>query len=163
MAAKDLNEKKLSNKPTGMIHGKVLKKLLGEKGLAPGSNRKVLIPSSLLLYLIDIANYSLPFDEDWYLESNKDISDSFEAGKIDDAHAHFINSGYFEGRTPTKDFNFMVDEEWYLNTYPDVKAAVSNGTTTSAREHFFSVGYIEGRHPNLYSLKRGIDWTTLLS
>ena len=40
-----------------------------------------------------------PFDENWYLGANPDVTKAFIEDRIASPHAHFIRHGYFEGRT----------------------------------------------------------------
>ncbi len=41
-----------------------------------------------------------PFDADWYLANNPDVAQAVQAGALDSAHRHFVDHGYFEGRSP---------------------------------------------------------------
>lgn len=86
-------------------------------------------------------------DEKWYLKEYPDVADAIKDGQFKSAKHHFVENGYFEGRTPCP---FEVDEEWYLVTYPDVADGVEAGQITSARDHFLSNGYAEGRLPSEY-------------
>ena len=83
-------------------------------------------------------------DEDWYARQYEDIGQAIRTGVIKSARQHFVNDGYFEGRSP---FPVRVDEAWYLRQYPDVADGIRNGTLISAQEHFEMDGYKEGRLP----------------
>lgn len=86
------------------------------------------------------------FDEDWYLETYPDVRKGIEAGTIADAHDHYVNHGYFEGRLPgLRGF----DAETYAELNPDVVRAI-HGASPDARRmalinHFLQFGYKEGR------------------
>jgi len=83
-------------------------------------------------------------DEDWYRTSYPDVDRAIRSGVVESAKAHFIASGYFEGRLP---YLIAVDEEWYLSTYEDIREAIRAGTFSSAEDHFVRFGYREGRLP----------------
>lgn len=42
----------------------------------------------------------MPFDADWYLSQNPDVAAAVQEGSVASAHGHFIQHGYFEGRSP---------------------------------------------------------------
>jgi len=42
----------------------------------------------------------IPFDQDWYLECYPDVAAAVASGEMDSAHAHFLEHGFFEGRSP---------------------------------------------------------------
>lgn len=86
----------------------------------------------------------IPVDEDWYARQYEDIGAAIRTGTIRSARQHFINDGYFEGRSA---FPIKVDEAWYLRQYPDVAESIRRGILTSAQEHFDLDGYKEGRLP----------------
>ena len=71
------------------------------------------------------------FDEDWYLAHNPDL-----AGHGLDLEAHFMNSGWREGREPSGRFSVRD----YCSFNPDIKAAGVPPLT-----HFLCSGVIEGR------------------
>jgi hypothetical protein len=83
-------------------------------------------------------------DEDWYASQYEDIGQAIRTGSIRSARQHFVNDGYFEGRSA---FPVKVDEAWYLRQYPDVAESIRRGILTSAQEHFDLDGYKEGRLP----------------
>lgn len=42
----------------------------------------------------------IPFDAEWYCNSNPDVAEALRGGHIASAHGHFIEHGFFEGRAP---------------------------------------------------------------
>jgi hypothetical protein len=42
----------------------------------------------------------IPFDESWYCASNPDVAAALRLGQIPSAHGHYIEHGFFEGRSP---------------------------------------------------------------
>lgn len=87
---------------------------------------------------------SWDFDEDWYLSSNPDLKEAIPSSTFKSGWHHFINVGYFEGRSPTEP---TVDNEWYMTRYEDVATAILDGVFSSAREHYVKLGRAEGRVP----------------
>ncbi len=83
-------------------------------------------------------------DEAWYLQQNEDVAQGIREGKIISAKQHFVDHGYFEGRTP---FPMAVDETWYLATNTDVAEQVRLGMFESGQAHYDHAGYREGRLP----------------
>ncbi len=83
-------------------------------------------------------------DEPWYLLQNPDVAAGIKDGTIRSARQHFIDHGYFEGRSP---FSVQIDEQWYLEQNPDVAETVKLGDYTSAQHHYDGPGYREGRLP----------------
>ena len=83
-------------------------------------------------------------DEAWDLQQNDDVAQGIREGKIISAKQHFVDHGYFEGRTP---FQMTVDETWYLATNADVAEQVRLGTFELGQAHFNQSGYREGRLP----------------
>jgi hypothetical protein len=86
----------------------------------------------------------IPFDEQWYLAKYPDVAGAIRHGKVQDAHEHYVQHGYFEHRMP---FRISVNTPWYLNQNPDVRDAVAQRHFSSAQEHFELIGYREGRLP----------------
>jgi len=97
------------------------------------------------LSFIKLLLRSVEVDETWYLEQNPDVAEAIAKGAYRSGKHHFVEEGYFEGRTP---YEFKVDEEWYMRTYPDVAEGLKDGALGSARQHFLSHGYTEGRLPS---------------
>jgi hypothetical protein len=87
---------------------------------------------------------SIEVDEEYYLERNQDVAAGLSAGTIRSAREHFIDHGYFEGRSP---YRIEVDEGWYLKTHADVAETVRQGQYESGQAHFDGPGYPEGREP----------------
>jgi hypothetical protein len=42
----------------------------------------------------------IPFDEAWYCKQYPDVAAAVKSGLITSAHEHFVNWGFFEGRSP---------------------------------------------------------------
>ena len=88
---------------------------------------------------------AVPVDEEWYLARYPDVASAVQDGAYKSAKHHFIEEGYFEGRTPCE---FSVDEDWYSKVYSDVASGLKTGSIRSASEHFMAHGYAEGRLPS---------------
>ncbi|MBL6082588.1 hypothetical protein JMJ56_31990 [Belnapia sp. T18] len=84
------------------------------------------------------------FDEDYYISNNDDIRTAVAKKQISSAGEHYFNTGYFEGRMPSK---ILVDEKFYLESNPDVAEAIRRGGIQNAQEHFEYSGFREGRLP----------------
>jgi len=76
----------------------------------------------------------LLFDAGWYLDRNIDV----RASRMDPL-AHFLRSGWKEGRDPHPLFSV----NWYLEKNPDLRAAGMNPLV-----HFLTAGAVEGRSPH---------------
>jgi hypothetical protein len=123
------------------------------------SKSKIAIDAKLLRMLLQALVTTLPFDEEFYAATYPDIGAAKTAGQIPDLHKHFIELGYFEGRTGAPP---AVDEAFYLGVYKDIEAAVQRGDVASAQEHYLRSGAAEGRVPS-ESLKPAVDsWTVVL-
>ncbi|HAX77374.1 MAG TPA: hypothetical protein DCY88_16450 [Cyanobacteria bacterium UBA11372] len=85
------------------------------------------------------------FDQDYYLERNKDVAKAIEEGKQSSAYRHFVDYGMYE---KGRGFNPLFNETEYLNANQDVKEAVEKGTQKSGAEHFILYGAGEGRNPS---------------
>jgi hypothetical protein len=123
------------------------------------SRSKIAIDTKLLRGLLQALAASMPFSEEFYLESYSDIAEAHSVGKVPDLRQHFIESGYFEGRfgAPPE-----VDEAFYTSMYKDVGQAALRGDIKSGAEHYLRTGAAEGRVPNAL-LRGAIDnWMTLL-
>lgn len=107
--------------------------------------KQVSVPVSVLRLLIQAALENVPFEEDRYVSSYPDLERAWQSGEIQDLRQHFIEVGYFEGRTGNR---ATVDEGWYLNRYKDVALAVREGHVSSVQEHYNSAGEREWRAPN---------------
>ena len=119
---------------------------------------KVAMPIPALKGILITAIAELPFDKDFYLSAYPDIQTAYDAGQIDDLRAHYIETGYFEGRLGAPP---DIDEEFYLRTYPDVAAAISSGMIQSARDHYLLAGAYEGRFGNEQDAKHAAYWMNL--
>jgi len=97
--------------------------------------------------LLKLLLRGVPVDEGWYLTRYPDVAEAVGAKIFKSAKHHFVEVGYFEGRTPCE---FEVDDEWYLDKYADVAEGVRSGALKSARDHFLAHGYEEGRLPSEY-------------
>jgi hypothetical protein len=95
--------------------------------------------SLALLYLS-----SWEFDEDWYLTNNPDLAEAIPSSTFRSGWHHFVNVGYFEGRSPAEP---LVDNEWYMSRYEDVASAILDGIFADARDHYVKLGRSEGRVP----------------
>lgn len=100
-----------------------------------------------LVRLVQALLIGIEVDEAWYLEQHADVADGIRAGYIRSAKQHFLDHGYYEGRTP---FRMPVDEIWYLATNADVADQVRMGTFESGQAHFDGPGYREGRLPRKF-------------
>ena len=110
-----------------------------------GSKSKVAVDAKVLRHLLQSLAEAAPFSDDFYLRNNPDIAEAHAAGQIQDLRAHFIEQGYFEGRSGTGP---VVSEDYYTSAYPDVADAVRRGDVTSGSEHYLRSGAAEGRVPN---------------
>lgn len=97
-----------------------------------------------LEHFLQLTLSGVDVDEEWYRATYPDIDQAILDGLLPNARAHFVTSGYFEGRLPCL---MAVDETWYLETYEDIQAAVNDGIFESASDHFHKFGYREGRFP----------------
>ena len=88
---------------------------------------------------------TIEFDERYYLDKYPDVQGAIDKGLLESAHAHYVQSGYFEDRLPRR---IKVDERWYVATYPDVGKALKAELFKNAQQHFEENGYREGRLPS---------------
>ena len=109
------------------------------------SGTKAAVPLPILRAILAAATSQMPFNKEFYLATYSDVAAACRAGQIRDPHAHFIESGYLEGRQGAKP---EVDESYYRKTYPDVAAAIGKEEIKSAYEHYVKSGAAEGRYPN---------------
>ena len=110
-----------------------------------GSRSKVAVDARLLKVLLQTLVECGRFSEEFYLQTYPDIAEARAAGKLDDVRRHFVEHGYFEGRTGAP---IEVDTAYYTRRYQDVGQAVLRGEVKSAAQHFRQSGYAEGRVPN---------------
>jgi hypothetical protein len=114
-------------------------------GDAADLEAQVTLPVRVLRLLIEAALASQPFDERSYVAANPDVAEAMKQGKCASGRAHYLATGYFEGRE-TLPVGF--DQAWYLQRYPDVAQAVQSGKTASALQHFRQSGLHEWRSPS---------------
>lgn len=79
------------------------------------------------------------FDEKFYLDTNKDVSEAVKNGIIGSGKEHFISSGRSEGRE-FRLSKVRFDEDSYFKTYPSVMAKVNAGQYKSAYQHYIYEG-----------------------
>lgn len=87
----------------------------------------------------DALNYSLVYDEDYYLNHNTDIA-RVVGGNSEEALKHFIVNGMDEGRIASENF----DVYYYKDANGDL-AENYGGNLRRYYQHFMSYGYAEGR------------------
>jgi hypothetical protein len=124
-----------------------------------GSKTKIAIDAKLLRHLLQALAEAAPFSDEFYLRNNPDVAEAHAAGQIESLHAHFVEQGYFEGRSGAAP---LVNEAFYTSAYADVAEAVRRGDVASGTEHYLRSGAAEGRMPNPL-LKATIDgWTAVM-
>jgi hypothetical protein len=143
---------------TFLPHGRVLMDgmALTPERLRTGSKVAVSLP--VLRAVLSAAVSQLPFDAEFYRQTYPDIQQAYETGQIQDLRAHFIETGYFEGRLGA-DPGF--DEQFYRRSYPDVVEALASGSINSALEHYVQAGAAEGRHANASEAAIAARWRRL--
>jgi hypothetical protein len=109
------------------------------------SRSKVAVDAKLLKLLLQTIVECAPFSEEYYLQNYPDIAEAHAAGAVPDLRRHFVEHGYFEGRTGAP---ADVDTGYYTRRYQDVGQAVARGELQSAAQHFRQSGYAEGRTPS---------------
>jgi hypothetical protein len=72
---------------------------------------------------------------------------------------HYVNAGYYEGRSPGPCF---VDQAWYEQYYSDLGDALRQGEIADSAEHFQHNGYFEGRVSTADQLPDREKWRVLL-
>src|SRR5690606_17006841 len=80
----------------------------------------VTIPARLFQLLLAHAVAHETFDPVSYARRNPDVTAAVAAGRLESPHAHYVLTGWFEGRPPGR---YPVDEKWYLDQYPDIARA----------------------------------------
>jgi hypothetical protein len=115
------------------------------------------IPTTLFRFLLQVVVASGDFDKTGYLAANKDIADAVQDGSVANPQLHYVQFGFFEGRTGATP---AVNEGWYIKTYQDVGEAVRAGALASASEHFIIQGASEGRSPNEKLYVDATQWKT---
>ena len=122
--------------------------------------KSVAVPEPVLRLILQLALSQAQFDEGAYLRENPDVADSVRRGMVSSAKFHYVNYGYFEGRSG----GVPVDTIWYEKQYPDVAQAMRSGKTKvkSSTEHFHVAGAAEGRAPNAASQAEVVIWLKAL-
>lgn len=145
--------------PSTLPNGRVLLQgmMLSRERLQDGSKAAVSIP--LLKAILTVASSALPFDTEFYLAAYPDIREAYDAGRVVDVKAHFIEEGYFEGRLGTMP---DIDEKFYKEMYPDVADAIASGQISSALDHYLRTGAAEGRCVNKAEWEASKYWRDLL-
>jgi|HubBroStandDraft_6_1064221.scaffolds.fasta_scaffold254838_1 hypothetical protein len=113
---------------------------LNHTDLASGKN--ITIPVELFKFLMGSFIARGFFDERWYLETYPDVEAAINRGGVSTALEHYVNAGYYEGRSPGPCF---VDRAWYEQYYKDLHGALQDGVIVDSAEHFQHNGYFEGR------------------
>ncbi|MBN8888991.1 MAG: hypothetical protein ABS99_05505 [Acetobacteraceae bacterium SCN 69-10] len=137
--------------------------LLEELRPAPSGPRPaddVVMPRVLLELMLRLLVEQMPFDAEDYLDRNPDVREAVAEGKLESAHQHFVQKGYFEGRAggaPT------VDAEWYQHRYGDVAAALKAGKIESVHDHYTSNGVREWRSPSEAEETLVNEWRSALA
>jgi hypothetical protein len=108
------------------------------------SPEKVILTAGLLRFLLQTVLAESDFDEAQYLRCNPDVAGAVERGEFADGRAHFIQTGYFEGRVGA----IPVHEAWYLTHNPDVAEAKQAGLIESGEVQYRLAGASEWREPN---------------
>ncbi len=123
------------------------------------SKTKIAVDAKLLRHMLQSLAEAAPFSDEFYLRNNPDVAEAHAAGQIADLRAHFVEQGYFEGRSGAA---AMVNEAYYTSTYGDVAEAVRRGDVASGDEHYLRSGAAEGRVPNPQIKERIDSWTAIL-
>jgi hypothetical protein len=128
--------------------------------LAAGTQDRddVVVPQKLLRFLLRCLLDRTDFDEEQYQVCNPDVAEAIRQKAITSGREHFINVGYFEGRTG----GTAVLETWYLARNPDVAAAKQAGKVLSAEMQYRMAGAREWREPNPESVNWIRAWKEVL-
>ncbi len=124
-----------------------------------GSKTKIAVDAKLLRHMLQSLAEAAPFSDDFYLENNPDVAQAHAAGQIANLRAHFVEQGYFEGRSGAAP---AVNEAFYASSYPDVADAVRRGDVVSGTEHYLRSGAAEGRVPNAQAKLQIESWMAVL-
>jgi hypothetical protein len=126
---------------------------------ADAGRDEVVIPRKLLDFLLRCLLDHTDFDEEQYRECNPDVSAAIRENAITSGREHFLNIGYFEGRTG----GTSVLETWYLARNPDVAAAKQAGKVPSGEVQYRLAGAQEWREPNPESVNWIRAWKDALA
>jgi hypothetical protein len=119
------------------------------------SGTRAAVPLSVVRAILASAAAALPFNEEFYLKTYSDVAEAHRSGQIRDLHAHFVASGFLEGRLGSEP---GLDEQFYRRAYPDVATAIAKGELKSGYEHYIKAGAREGRSPNPAHLRAMKQW-----
>ncbi len=120
---------------------------------------KIAIDTEVLRELLQALVATLPFSEEFYLQTYPDVAEGQAEGRIPDLRRHMVEQGYFEGRLGAAP---AVDPAYYLALYPDVQAAIDDGRIESAAQHYVLAGAAEGRIPNAALQDMVNHWNRIL-
>jgi hypothetical protein len=134
----------------------LLKHLPGPK--EGGRSDDVIVPRRLLDFLLRCLLEHVEFDEVQYLRCNPDVATAIRKREMLSGREHFIQVGYFEGRTG----GIPVQEDWYLARNPDVAAAKRARKVESAEMQYRIAGANEWRQPNPRSVQDVDAWRSVL-
>ena len=116
------------------------------------------VPRHLFEFILRCLLDGVDFDEDQYQQCNPDVKEAVQRRLFGSGREHFIQVGYFEGRTG----GIPVHETWYLARNPDVAAAKQQGFIESAGEQYRLAGASEWREPNPEATRYVRAWRELL-
>jgi len=102
--------------------------------LVPERTARLISEGFALLRDMRLVSASGQFDEQWYLQQNRDVAQARVP-----ALRHYLRRGAWEGRDP----NPFFDSDWYLEQNPDVAALGVNPFV-----HYLQHGAKEGRAPS---------------
>jgi hypothetical protein len=74
--------------------------VLGLAGAGSGGTVPDTVSWETLTEILRLFIPLIPFDETWYCASNLDVAEALRTGQIASAQGHFIEQGFFEGRSP---------------------------------------------------------------
>lgn len=82
------------------------------------------------------------FDQDFYLEANRDVAALAQERGPAYAWEHYANHGFFERRLPIR-----LDREWYAGQYPLAAFEVAQGDYAEFAHHYMAIGKARGYRP----------------
>jgi hypothetical protein len=118
------------------------------------------VSGRFIKFLISEILAKLPFDESYYANMWPDVVTAVEAGRVKSLRDHFVEVGYFEGRSGGTCY---VDRDWYLSNYPDIAKAFSRGQLADLTEHFNNTGRFENRDGSELQQSEKKRWATELN
>lgn len=123
------------------------------------SRSKIAIDARLLRALLQGMAAAAPFSEPFYLATYPDLAAAVASGGIADAHRHFVEVGFLEGRFGAPP---PVDEAFYSARYEDVAEAIAQADVTSGADHYMRSGAAEGRLPSREMTEVVDSWMAVL-